>query len=185
MKAGASLGFGKPSAAETKTDRKSKMRTDVMHEVERHFRPEFLNRIDELVIFNPLEKEDIARIVRLQLIEVFDRVRDRGIKIDIAEDAVEFLMTKGFDPDYGARPMRRAIERFIEDPLAEKFLQPDFNSKRPVLVTVEGPVEDAEGLTFLQTEEPQPEAEEQAPVTTPEAPPEPEPESAGADSDES
>ncbi|MDF1799731.1 MAG: ATP-dependent Clp protease ATP-binding subunit [Planctomycetota bacterium] len=185
MKAGASLGFGKPSAAETKTDRKTKMRTDVMHEVERHFRPEFLNRIDELVIFNPLEKEDIAKIVRLQLIEVFDRVRDRGIKIDIAEDAVEFLMTKGFDADYGARPMRRAIERFIEDPLAEKFLQPKFDSKRPVLVTVEGPVEDAEGLTFLQTEEPQPDAPAPAPAPVPEpeqAPPEPK--SAGADSEE-
>ena len=178
MKAGATLGFGKPSAAETQDDRKSKMRTDVMHEVERHFRPEFLNRVDELVIFNPLEKDDIARIVRLQLIEVFDRVRDRGIQIDIAEDAVEFLMGKGFDPDYGARPMRRAIERYIEDPLAEKFLHPDFDAERPVLVTVEGPVDEAEELTFLQTERPDPGAE----ALAEEAPPETE--SAGADADE-
>ena len=155
MKAGASMGFTKPSSSENEGDRKAKMRVDVMHEVERHFRPEFLNRIDELVIFNPLEKEDIAKIVRLQLKEVFARVRERGIKIEIAEDAVEFLMTKGFDANYGARPMRRAIERYIEDPLAERILQPDFDESRPVLVTVEGPVEDAEGLTFLQTEPPE------------------------------
>ena len=162
MKAGSSLGFGKPSAAETQTDRKTKMRTDVMHEVERHFRPEFLNRIDELVIFNPLEKADIAKIVRLQLKEVFQRVRERGIQIEIAEDAIEFLMLKGFDADYGARPMRRAIERHIEDPLAEKILQPSFDLKKPVLVTVEGPVEDAEHLTFLQTERPVEEAPPEA-----------------------
>ena len=155
MKAGASMGFTKPTASENDDDRKAKMRVDVMHEVERHFRPEFLNRIDELVIFNPLEKEDIAKIVRLQLKEVFERVRERGIKIEIAEDAVEFLMTKGFDANYGARPMRRAIERYIEDPLAERILQPDFDEARPVLVTVEGPVEEAEGLTFLQTEPPE------------------------------
>lgn len=154
MKAGSSMGFTKPSAEDTQSDRKAKMRVDVMHEVERHFRPEFLNRIDELVIFNPLEKSDIARIVRLQLKEVFVRVRERGINIDIAEDAVEFLMTKGFDANYGARPMRRAIERYIEDPMAEKILQPDFDDKKPVLVTVEGPVAEAEGLTFLQTEPP-------------------------------
>ena len=137
------------------------------------------------VIFNPLQKDDIARIVRLQLIEVFDRVRDRGIQIEIAEDAVEFLMTKGFNPDYGARPMRRAIERYIEDPLAEKFLQPDFDAQRPVLVTVEGPVEDAEELTFLQTERPDPDGPE-APEGSGDAPKEapPETESAGTDSDE-
>ncbi|MFT5081374.1 MAG: ATP-dependent Clp protease ATP-binding subunit ClpC [Planctomycetota bacterium] len=152
MKAGSSLGFGKPTTTETNTDRKDKMKIDVMHEVERHFRPEFLNRIDELVIFNPLEKPDIARIVRLQLAEVFERVRARGITIEIAEDAIEFLMTKGFDENYGARPMRRAIERYIEDPLAEQVLQPNFDGLKPLLVTVEGPVEDAEGLAFLQTE---------------------------------
>ena len=169
MKAGSSLGFGKPSAAETQVDRKAKMRTDVMHEVERHFRPEFLNRIDELVIFNSLEKADIARIVRLQLKEVFQRVRERGIQIEIAEDAIEFLMLKGFDADYGARPMRRAIERHIEDPLAEKILQPDFDDKKPVLVTVEGSVAEAEHLTFLQTERPveeAPPATKASPVTT-------------------
>ena len=152
MKAGSTLGFGKPTTSESNTDRKEKMKIDVMHEVERHFRPEFLNRIDELVIFNPLEKDDIARIVRLQLAEVFDRVRARGITIEIAEDAIEFLMTKGFDENYGARPMRRAIERYIEDPLAEQVLQPNFDELKPLLVTVEGPVEDAEALAFLQTE---------------------------------
>jgi ATP-dependent Clp protease ATP-binding subunit ClpC len=152
MKAGSSLGFGKPTTTESSIDRKDKMKIDVMHEVERHFRPEFLNRIDELVIFNPLEKDHIAKIVRLQLIEVFDRVRDRGITIEIAEDGIDFLMTKGFDENYGARPMRRAIERYIEDPLAEQVLQPGFDEKKPLLITVEGPVEDAEALAFLQTE---------------------------------
>jgi ATP-dependent Clp protease ATP-binding subunit ClpC len=152
MKAGSSLGFGKPTTTESNVDRKEKMKIDVMHEVERHFRPEFLNRVDELVIFNPLEKKDIAKIVRLQLVEVFNRVRDRGITIEIAEDGIDFLMTKGFDENYGARPMRRAIERYIEDPLAEQVLQPDFDAKKPLLITVEGPVEEAEGLSFVQTE---------------------------------
>jgi ATP-dependent Clp protease ATP-binding subunit ClpC len=148
MKAGSSLGFGKPNIADNLDDRRKRIRADVMSEVERHFRPEFLNRVDELVVFNPLSQEDIKRIVHLQLREVTTRIKQRGLSLEIDERALAFLMTKGFNEDYGARPMRRAIERFIEDPLAEHILSADFDPRRPILITVDGEPEKAEALTF-------------------------------------
>ncbi len=123
MKAGASLGFGKVSADQAAEDRKKRMRTDVMFEVERHFRPEFLNRVDEMVIFNQLSTDDLRRIVGLQLAEVHKRLEQKGIHLQVSDTAMEFLIKQGFNEDYGARPLRRAIERFVEDPLAEQLLR--------------------------------------------------------------
>ncbi|TAJ08074.1 MAG: ATP-dependent Clp protease ATP-binding subunit [Planctomycetota bacterium] len=152
MKAGSSLGFGKPSKDEAMTDRRKRMRSDVMSEVERHFRPEFLNRIDELIIFNPLNEEDLKRIIHLQLKEVMERVAQRGLKLELDAQALAFLMIKGFNEDFGARPMRRAIERYVEDPLAEQLLRADFDTSKPIVVTVEGDVKAAEALKFVQQE---------------------------------
>ena len=123
MKAGTSLGFGKVSGDQAAEDRKKRMRTDVMFEVERHFRPEFLNRVDELVIFNQLSTDDLRRIVGLQLAEVHKRLEQKGIRLQVTDTAMEFLIKQGFNEDYGARPLRRAIERFVEDPLAEQLLR--------------------------------------------------------------
>ena len=145
MKAGASLGFGKIDAGHSSEDRMKKMKSDVMFEVERHFRPEFLNRVDELIIFNPLNNDDLRRIVALQLEEVHKRLEQKGIKLVLDEKATEFLIKQGFNEDYGARPLRRAIERFVEDPLAEQLLRSEGQAGVEIKVT---PDEKNEALVF-------------------------------------
>lgn len=154
MKSGATLGFGATQPDVSEEEKVKKLKTDIMFEVERHFRPEFLNRLDEVVMFNPLTKDDITRIVHLQLDEVLKRVADQGLKLVVDSPALEFLIEKGFHEDYGARPMRRAIERFIEDPLAESLLRSEFEPNKPVSVSREGSLEEAEALSFSQDDQP-------------------------------
>jgi ATP-dependent Clp protease ATP-binding subunit ClpB len=91
------------------------------------FRPEFLNRIDEIVIFHPLSREHIARIVDIQLDRVAELVHDRGYSLEVSEAAREYLAQVGYDPDYGARPLKRAIQRELQDPLALAILSGEFN----------------------------------------------------------
>ena len=86
------------------------------------FSPEFLNRIDDIVIFNSLEEGDILKIVDLALNTLHKRIEDMGFKIKLSKAAKEFLAAKGYDPAYGARPLHRAIQKYVEDPLAEKIL---------------------------------------------------------------
>jgi ATP-dependent Clp protease ATP-binding subunit ClpC len=145
IKGGSTLGFGKADTGQKDEDRKKRMRSDVMIEVERHFRPEFLNRVDELVIFNPLTKEDLKRIVELQLHDVRARLKERGVVLELEPAASEFLITKGFNEDFGARPLRRAIERFIEDPLSEQLLRAE---ARPNSILKVGVSANGEELTF-------------------------------------
>jgi ATP-dependent Clp protease ATP-binding subunit ClpC len=145
MKSGASLGFGKSDTKQSGEDRSKKMRADVMFEVERHFRPEFLNRVDELIIFNPLTQEDLRRIVNLQLSEVHKRLESRGIKITLDDAAADFLIKQGYSEDYGARPLRRAIEKHIEDSLAEQLLRLEGAGNMLIHCTVN---EKADGLDF-------------------------------------
>ncbi|MCP3915079.1 MAG: ATP-dependent Clp protease ATP-binding subunit [bacterium] len=158
MKAGAQLGFGRleQGAAGNQEDRKKRMSADVMIEVERHFRPEFLNRIDEAIVFNPLTHEDLSKIVHLQLDEVRARLADHNIHLELTAPAIEFLITKGFHEDYGARPLRRAIERHVEDPLAEHLLRGDFQEATTVAVDRAGEDEE-EKLTFRAKKTPAPE----------------------------
>ncbi len=140
MKQGAKLGFDRLSSASQKltADEKSKrLRSDVMIEVERYFRPEFLNRVDELIVFNTLTHEDLQRIVLLQLGDVRKRISDKGVELTLDAKAIDFLINKGFHEDYGARPLRRAIERFIEDPLAEEILRTSFTGKDVITATVD------------------------------------------------
>jgi ATP-dependent Clp protease ATP-binding subunit ClpC len=155
MKSGAKLGFDRLSAATKPSDeeRRTRMRADVMIEVERYFRPEFLNRLDELVVFNPLTNDDLARIVHLQLDEVKKRLGDKGVKLDLDPAAIEFLIAKGYSEDYGARPLRRAIERFVEDPLAEHILRAGTGAAEPIQVRVS---EDGQSLTFQQAKPTEP-----------------------------
>ena len=151
MKAGAQLGFGRfDQASEDAGDRKKKMKADVMVEVERHFRPEFLNRVDEAVVFNPLTNKDLQRIVHLQLDEVRARLAEHDIEAELTPAAIEFLIEKGFHEDYGARPLRRAIERHIEDPLAEHLLRGKFEDNCKVWIERDDTANDGEGgLAFL------------------------------------
>lgn len=162
MKSGATLGFGSTQPDVSEGERQKKLKQDIMFEVERHFRPEFLNRLDEVVTFNPLTKDDIKRIVHLQLREVTDRIAEQGIRVQVDEKALGFLIEKGFHDDYGARPMRRAIERYVEDPMAESLLRGEFDLDHMVLVSCEGDPNEAEGLKFskgAKIERPEPETE--------------------------
>ncbi len=150
MKAGSRLGFDRFDDSKkevSEEERKKQMYSDVMIEVERHFRPEFLNRLDEAIVFNPLTHADLSRIVHLQLREVMTRLSEKGVELELADAAVDFLITKGHTTDYGARPLRRAIERHIEDPLAEHILRSTFVDGIPIQVTV---AEDKESLEFTQ-----------------------------------
>src|SRR5690606_7068934 len=119
IKNSAGLGFTK-SGAEAGYD---KMRDMIQAEVERHFRPEFLNRVDELVVFNQLTRDDMQRIVRIELGKVAQRMANKNLKLDVSDEVVDHLIEKNFNADFGARPLKRAIERVIEDPLSEEILR--------------------------------------------------------------
>jgi ATP-dependent Clp protease ATP-binding subunit ClpC len=87
------------------------------------FAPEFLNRIDDVIIFNSLKREDIHRIIDIELAGLYKRIEDLGYKLVLNEDAKDFIAEKGFDPEYGARPLKRAIQKYLEDPLAEEIIK--------------------------------------------------------------
>src|SRR6478752_6394650 len=99
------------------------MREKILDESKRVFKPEFLNRLDDMIVFHQLERTDLVKIVDLEVAKVIERVRGKDIKVQLDRSAVEFLIDKGYDPTYGARPMRRAVEKYLEDPLAEGFLR--------------------------------------------------------------
>jgi len=114
-----SIGFGEKESASSYQQMKEKM----LKEAEELFRPEFLNRLDEIIVFRPLEREHIMMIEDIYLKEINDRLKDRDIVVEVTQPAKEFLCDKGFSFRTGARPMRRTIERYIEDPLAEELLK--------------------------------------------------------------
>src|SRR5438067_13434932 len=91
-----------------------------------HFRPEFLNRIDEIVEFKPLSSEQLGEIVELQLTRLRERLTERGLELELTEAAKETVAEAGWDPTYGARPLNRAIQRLLENPLALRLLEGDF-----------------------------------------------------------
>jgi ATP-dependent Clp protease ATP-binding subunit ClpC len=114
-----SLGFG----AITSHESYEQMRDKILEESKRVFKPEFLNRLDDMIVFHTLGRNDLAKIVDLEVAKVVERVRLKAIAVHLDASAVEFLIDKGYDPTYGARPMRRAVEKFLEDPLAEELLR--------------------------------------------------------------
>jgi ATP-dependent Clp protease ATP-binding subunit ClpB len=99
-----------------------------------HFRPEFLNRVDEVVVFEPLSREQLADIVELQLASLRSRLAERGIAIELTPGAKDFLAEQGWDPAYGARPLKRAIQRYVENPLALRLLEGDVAAGEAILV---------------------------------------------------
>jgi ATP-dependent Clp protease ATP-binding subunit ClpB len=118
-------------------------RDQVTHMLQAHFRPEFLNRIDEIVIFHPLNREHLAQIVDIQLQRVAKLLEERGLKLEVSKEARDYLAEVGYDPDYGARPLKRAIQRELQDPLAMELLSGVFEEGATVHVE-RGP----EGLVF-------------------------------------
>jgi ATP-dependent Clp protease ATP-binding subunit ClpC len=115
-----------------------KMRERIVEEAKKTFRPEFLNRLDDLVVFRSLTKPDLIEILDLEISKVVQRLKARNITLVLDEKAKDFLVARGYDPQYGARPMRRSVERFLEDPLAEEILKGSFHEGEPVNVTAEG-----------------------------------------------
>ena len=104
--------------------------------IEKYFRPEFLNRLDDVIVFHALNKEDLKRIVDIELAKIRGRMADRGLELVLDDAAKEFLIIKGYNPDYGARPLRRAIENLIENPLSEEILRNSFKGKDIVRAVV-------------------------------------------------
>jgi ATP-dependent Clp protease ATP-binding subunit ClpA len=117
-----------------------------------HFRPEFLNRIDEIIIFEPLTEKELSQIVGLMLEEVRKRLADRNVDFVVTDDAKEALVKEGYDPVYGARPLRRTVQRRIENPLARRILAGEFNEGDVVQVGVDGDGE----YTFEKATSPEP-----------------------------
>jgi ATP-dependent Clp protease ATP-binding subunit ClpC len=129
------MGFGAPIEGH---DYES-MRDKILDETKRVFKPEFLNRLDEIIVFHSLAKEHLLRIVDLEADKVLTRIKAKDVHIDLQQSAKEFLIEKGYDPQYGARPMRRAVERFLEDPLAEELLRGNVKAGDKVeVVAVDG-----------------------------------------------
>jgi len=114
-----------------------KIRDKVKEEVERAFNPEFLNRVDDTIVFHPLTREEIGQIVHILLSDVRDRLAEEPLTLRLTEAAVEFLVQKGFDEKFGARPLRRAIQKYLEDPLSEKILLAEFTAGDEVAVDVD------------------------------------------------
>ncbi len=115
-----------------------RMKEMLKSEVERYFRPEFLNRVDELVVFSKLNHHDLEQIVELEVAKVAERLSQYGLVLDLAPEVKEFLIEKGTDEKFGARPLRRSIENHIEDSLSERILRGDFRGKDKVVATMSG-----------------------------------------------
>jgi ATP-dependent Clp protease ATP-binding subunit ClpC len=142
------FGFGKKSPEHSY----EKMKEILSKEVERHFRPEFLNRVDDTIVFHPLTREDLQTIVDYELNKVFKRLTEHGLKLELTPATKEFLIEKGYNPEFGARPLRRAIEHYIEDPLSEAVLSGKFKGKNVIKIDVQ----DEEHLKFEGEEVPEP-----------------------------
>jgi len=170
----ASFGFGK-------TDKEAdyeKIKKTLQSEIERYFRPEFINRLDEIVVFRPLNKEDLHTVVDYELDKVFKRLEERGMELELDRAAKDFLIDKGYNPDFGARPLRRAISKYVEDPLAEGILKDEFHDGQIIKVTRE---DEKDYLKFDGVDKP-PVSEAQTPDSSDESESTEEPAEAGAES---
>ena len=126
-----SLGFKSQGEEVTYQDMKHKL----LDEVKKTFKPEFLNRIDDIIVFRSLARQDLTRIIGIELAEVSERLGEHKIKIELTEEAKELLIEKGFDSAYGARPLKRTIQRYLEDPLAEEIISGRIKGERNIKVS--------------------------------------------------
>jgi len=158
IKGGQSFGFGK---REEVMDYE-KLKKQLMTETEKFFRPEFINRIDDIIVFHPLTKDDLYSIIDIELSKITSRLKDKGMTMALDQGAKDFLIEKGYNPDFGARPLRRALGSYIEDPLADSLLSGDYTSGDHIDITHK---EGDDHLFFSvihpeKTEEPEPEPSE-------------------------
>jgi ATP-dependent Clp protease ATP-binding subunit ClpC len=121
---GQSLGFGLDAGSTDKAEQDWKrMKSSILDSVKKTFRPEFLNRVDDIIVFKPLDKDELLRITEVMLKDVVKRAADQEVDLSIKEEAYQLLLDEGFDPKYGARPLRRTIQRMVEDKLADMLLE--------------------------------------------------------------
>jgi ATP-dependent Clp protease ATP-binding subunit ClpC len=113
------------------------MKDKVRREIERAFNPEFLNRVDDTIVFHPLSREEIAEIVSILLADIRGRLAEGGMTLTLNEAAIQFLVEEGYDEKFGARPLKRAIQRFLEDALSEKILMAEFSAGDEIEVDVD------------------------------------------------
>jgi ATP-dependent Clp protease ATP-binding subunit ClpC len=112
------------------------MKARVMERIEKFFRPEFINRCDDIIVFRHLTTDDLKQVVDLELSKVRERLQEKGLKLVLSDEAKKFVIKKGSNTDFGARPLRRAIEGYVEDPLSEELLKGEFQGKDTVMVDV-------------------------------------------------
>ena len=165
----ASLGFKPTSGERSYQD----MKKELMIEVEKHFRPEFLNRLDEVIVFESLDRKDLKEIINIELQNVQDRLKEQGLEISLDEEVREYLIEQGYNPEFGARPLRRAVEQNIEDALAEELLRGAFEGCDVINITMQAgrPAFDA-GITPPE-EAPETDEAEASEEDKPETPQEP------------
>ena len=147
-KQAAKIGFKLEDEAKREETEYEEKRQEVLRELKDHFRPEFLNRIDHILVFNALNQQHIRKIVRTQLTELKDRLTEQGYALEVEPKAVNLLATAGFDPEYGARPVRRVIQQRIEDEIAEHILKGMFNAGDTIRIVRKG----EDKLEFLHGE---------------------------------
>jgi len=158
MREGGGLGF---SVTEAQT--MDRVRAGIMDEVQRFFRPEFLNRLDDIVIFNPLRREDLYSIIDLEMSKVESRLKDRNLVLHLSDSARDYIINRGYNPEYGARPLRRTIERLIEDPMADELLRGNLPTNSLIGINH---VEGSEELVFTPEPSTDPPSPEPAAATT-------------------
>jgi len=141
-KQGQGLGFSR----ETVSEDFNRLRDRMINSAKQIFKPELLNRFDDVVVFKRLDRADIIQILEVELAKLRKRLDTKAITLELDKDATDLLVSKGFDPTLGARPLRRTIERMIEDPLAEQLLSGDFAGS----TIVGSPAEDKQTLSFKE-----------------------------------
>ena len=141
---GDGVGFG-TTAKKTNTD--ARARSTIESALKKAFAPEFLNRIDDIVIFNSLEQKDIKKIIDLELSKLYGRLEKLGYHVELTDEAKDFISEKGWDKDFGARPLKRAIQKYIEDLLAEMLVNKQFSEGETVILKVNEAKDGLEGET--------------------------------------
>ncbi len=157
IKGGSSFGFTKRSEVQDY----DKMKKALLSEAEKFFRPEFINRLDEIIVFRPLIKDDLVQIIDIELAKVRERLAERQMALTLDQPAKDFLIDKGYNPDFGARPLRRAIGSYVEDPLAEALLTGEFKPGD----TLHGTRPEGKDLLVFVATRPEPTATPAEPVT--------------------
>ncbi|HVA75304.1 MAG TPA: ATP-dependent Clp protease ATP-binding subunit [Acidimicrobiales bacterium] len=145
----ASVGFAKTSEAVTY----EKMKAKVHDALKQHFRPEFLNRIDDVIVFHELTRDEVTEIIDLMIKRLRDQLESQGLSLELSQAAKYYVVEKGYDPTLGARPLRRALQRLVEDPLSEKILWKEFRAGETIIVDVEPDPETGEHVLVFRSVE--------------------------------